>query len=145
MTERERWIVYPLLFLALGVALRDKFVGTTTRSIHCQELVVEDEASGNEQPRVIAKIGRFDASGKVAGVSVNGVINAEQYALQGNVFLPPFQVIPIPRVMPPIQRIPTQQPAAPSVQPNTAPGPPSTPKSSTDTAAPAAAARTPGE
>ena len=24
MTERERWIVYPLLFLALGAALRDK-------------------------------------------------------------------------------------------------------------------------
>lgn len=29
MSDRERWIVYPLLFLALGVALRDKF----TRSI----------------------------------------------------------------------------------------------------------------
>ncbi len=26
MTTRERWIVYPLLFLALGVALRDKLV-----------------------------------------------------------------------------------------------------------------------
>jgi len=29
MSDRERWIVYPLLFLALGVSLRDKF----TRSI----------------------------------------------------------------------------------------------------------------
>jgi hypothetical protein len=144
MTERERWIVYPLLFLALGVALRDKFVGTTTRSIHCQELVVEDEASGNEQPRVIAKIGRFDASGKVEGLSVNGVINAEQYALQGNVFLPPFPVMP-PRVMPPMQRTPNQQPGTPSMQPNTAPGSPTTPKSSTDTAAPAGAATPPGE
>jgi len=25
MSERERWIVYPLLFFALGAALRDKF------------------------------------------------------------------------------------------------------------------------
>jgi hypothetical protein len=30
MTERERWIVYPLLFLALGAALRDKLVDRTT-------------------------------------------------------------------------------------------------------------------
>jgi hypothetical protein len=28
MSTRERWIVYPLLFLALGAALRDKFMGS---------------------------------------------------------------------------------------------------------------------
>lgn len=28
MSTRERWIVYPLLFLALGTALRDKFTDT---------------------------------------------------------------------------------------------------------------------
>ena len=44
MTERERWIVYPLLFLALGAALRDKLVDrTTTKSIVCQELTIVDE------------------------------------------------------------------------------------------------------
>ena len=26
MTTRERWIVYPLLFLSLGIALRDKVI-----------------------------------------------------------------------------------------------------------------------
>jgi len=53
MTERERWIIYPLLFFALGAALRDKF----TQKIHteelqagkiaCEELVVLDSDSPN--------------------------------------------------------------------------------------------------
>lgn len=35
MTTRERWIVYPLLFLTLGIALRDKIVP--------QRMVVSEE------------------------------------------------------------------------------------------------------
>src|SRR6185436_1502079 len=60
MTERERWIVYPLLFLALGAALRDKLVDrTTTRSIVCQELLIVDEDSpGPQSQRILAKLGR---------------------------------------------------------------------------------------
>jgi len=60
MSERERWVVYPLLFLALGAALRDKLVDrTTTKSIVCQELaVVEEESTGREPARILAKIGR---------------------------------------------------------------------------------------
>jgi hypothetical protein len=46
MTERERWIVYPLLFFALGAALRDKFTHTVQTDelragrILCEELEV---------------------------------------------------------------------------------------------------------
>jgi hypothetical protein len=60
MNERERWIVYPLLFLALGVALRDKLVDrTTAKSIVCQELSIVDEESTGQQPqRILARIGR---------------------------------------------------------------------------------------
>jgi hypothetical protein len=145
MSERERWVVYPLLFLALGVALRDKFVGTTSRTIHCQELVVEDEASGNEQPRIIAKIGRFDPNGRVEGIFVNGVVNAEQYALVGTVFLPPLQGMLIPRIVPRLQPTPHQQPGTPQVQPNTAPGSPSNSKSSSGTDVPADAAAPAGK
>jgi hypothetical protein len=60
MTERERWIVYPLLFLALGVALRDKLADrTTARSIVCQELsIVDEESTGHEPQRILARIGR---------------------------------------------------------------------------------------
>ena len=35
MSDRERWIVYPLIFLALGVALRDKL----TRTLNHVELI----------------------------------------------------------------------------------------------------------
>lgn len=61
MTERERWIVYPLLFLALGASLRDKFGGPETidaKHIHCEELrtsqvVIADPRSN--QPRIVLK------------------------------------------------------------------------------------------
>ena len=59
MSERERWVVYPLLFLALGAALRDKLVDrTTTKRIVCQELRIEDEPVGNQPAQVLAIIGR---------------------------------------------------------------------------------------
>jgi hypothetical protein len=57
MTERERWTVYPLLFLALGVALKDKMVrSVNTDEVHakkvvCSELVVAEPGS-NKQVRL---------------------------------------------------------------------------------------------
>lgn len=63
MTERERWIVYPLLFLALGAALRDKlFDRTTSRSIVCQELTVIDEQPLGREPVLLARIGRTEST-----------------------------------------------------------------------------------
>lgn len=54
MSERERWIVYPLLFLALGASLRDKIIKTTeSQRIKCQGLLVYDE----RENKVIAMIG----------------------------------------------------------------------------------------
>ena len=38
MSDRERWIVYPLIFLTLGIALRDKI----TRSLAEMELITGD-------------------------------------------------------------------------------------------------------
>jgi hypothetical protein len=61
MNERERWVVYPLLFLALGAALRDKLIDrTTTKSIVCQELIVVDEQPLGREPVLLARIGRQD-------------------------------------------------------------------------------------
>jgi hypothetical protein len=99
MTERERWIVYPLLFLALGAALRDKlFDRTTSKSIVCQELtVVDSEPVGNRPARVLARLGRSEpTSGEPASgylvvngqVEVDGVINARQYRYHGVPFVP---------------------------------------------------------
>jgi hypothetical protein len=61
MSERERWIVYPLLFLALGAALRDKLVDRTmTKSIVCQELLVVDDQPLGREPVLLARLGRRD-------------------------------------------------------------------------------------
>jgi hypothetical protein len=64
MSDRERWIVYPLLFLAIGASLRDKlFDRTTSKSIVCQELIVVDDNHNGRQPvRVLARIGGTDRS-----------------------------------------------------------------------------------
>jgi hypothetical protein len=120
MTERERWIVYPLLFLALGASLRDKLGGRTTiKSIVCQELRIEDEPVGNQPPRTLLFMGRTEAgpnrppvgalvvNGEVAVselVKVNGIVNAgqvnasqmnaNQYVCQGFLFMPAFQPLP---------------------------------------------------
>lgn len=42
MSERERWIVYPLLFLTLGVSLRDRMIRPIEDEVRCRRLVVYD-------------------------------------------------------------------------------------------------------
>jgi hypothetical protein len=69
MTERERWIVYPLVFFALGAALRDKFLQqVSTKEMFCQRLqcegpitcegVVVLDANNKRQPLV--QLGRIE-------------------------------------------------------------------------------------
>jgi hypothetical protein len=49
MTDRERWTVYPLLFLTLGIAVKDKIAGRSTAdTVLCNTLVVHDR-KGKEQ------------------------------------------------------------------------------------------------
>ncbi|WP_442484614.1 hypothetical protein [Aeoliella sp. SH292] len=61
MTERERWIVYPLLFLALGAALRDKIIKTTeSQRIKCQGLVVVDS---EDRPLLVLGAEQFPEMG----------------------------------------------------------------------------------
>jgi hypothetical protein len=65
MSERERWIVYPLLFFALGAALRDKlFQRVESREIVCESLKIVDR---EDPTRLLAKLGSdreitYDAS-----------------------------------------------------------------------------------
>ncbi len=52
MSTRERWTVYPLLFLTLGIALTDKITRSiSTDRIECKTLLVTDQRG---EPRVIA-------------------------------------------------------------------------------------------
>jgi hypothetical protein len=53
MSTRERWVIYPLLFLTLGIVMRDKFFPqghiqaneVTAGRIHCGQLQVDRVAS----------------------------------------------------------------------------------------------------
>jgi hypothetical protein len=79
MTERERWIVYPLLFLALGAALRDKLSEhTKTKRIECQELIVYGEDSAGQPGIPLVEIGSMERtsaqSPHVGKIAVNGLI-----------------------------------------------------------------------
>ena len=43
MTDRERWIVYPLLFFALGASLRDKILERVdTKQLVCESLLIRN-------------------------------------------------------------------------------------------------------
>ncbi|MBN2581001.1 MAG: hypothetical protein JXB10_18610 [Pirellulales bacterium] len=141
MSERERWIVYPLLFLALGVALRNQFFPTkrfgaidlragelSAQRIRCNELVVEgktksqeirfDKAGGN-----MLKCGRIDgmlmechALNVVSGKGKSLVMAGEDSKTHSGV----FQVlnargIPLLQVPLQIKRVPApSNPRAPS-------------------------------
>lgn len=43
MSERERWVVYPLLFLTLGISLREKMIQPISDQVRCRRLAVYDE------------------------------------------------------------------------------------------------------
>jgi len=61
MSERERWIVYPLLFFALGAALRDKLTHSIeSKDIICQSLKIVDQQDSNI---VLAELGARRAEG----------------------------------------------------------------------------------
>ncbi|TWT94784.1 hypothetical protein Pla108_36330 [Botrimarina colliarenosi] len=78
MTDRERWIVYPLLFLALGAALRDKLAKQTrAKQIVCEQLYLVD-SEGRPAAVLTGEELRFDLAG--AG---NGFIKANTIDAQG--------------------------------------------------------------
>jgi hypothetical protein len=110
MSERERWIVYPLLFLALGAGLRDKlFDQMMSRRIVCQELIVtEDKRVGPEPVRILARIGPTEptATGRPMGnlfvdgqVVVKGSVSANNYSMRGVPLVPSLRAI-LPGVSP---------------------------------------------
>jgi|GEM_PF-1451087 len=73
MSERERWIVYPLLFFALGSALRDKLLQRIeSKEIFCESLKIVDP---QDRTRLLAELGSgkevsFDPSQAAGRVGV---------------------------------------------------------------------------
>ena len=55
MSERERWIVYPLLFFALGAAVRDKLMQRIeAREVFCESLKIIDQ---QDPTKLLAELG----------------------------------------------------------------------------------------
>ncbi len=56
MSERERWIIYPLLFFALGAAVRDKILHRIdAKEIFCESLRIVDQQDPTGRP--LAELG----------------------------------------------------------------------------------------
>lgn len=66
MSTRERWIVYPLLFLALGTAIKPKLV--PAERVSCRRLEVVDEEL---QPRIRLTAGASD-EGEIRIINQSG-------------------------------------------------------------------------
>jgi len=80
MSERERWIVYPLLFLTLGVSLRDKVTHSTTvdhidaETIRCQALLVGHDVQTLQGRVPPGTITAFDEKGQAVARFGPGVV-----------------------------------------------------------------------
>ncbi|HEX3728136.1 MAG TPA: hypothetical protein VHV08_17915 [Pirellulales bacterium] len=60
MSHRERWTVYPLLFLTLGIALKDKITKEITADkVSCKALLVTDRAGKPELAMATTQSGGF--------------------------------------------------------------------------------------
>ena len=92
MTSRERWTIYPLLFLAIGIALRDQFPSSGTRQIGrleaneiiCNELYVREQLSTDIKfdKLLVDRIYTLDKRGKYV-VLFDGGAKRVPFVLQG--------------------------------------------------------------
>jgi hypothetical protein len=71
MTSRERWTIYPLLFLSLGMGLRSRLTGMeSATTVRCRQLVIVDEAG---KPLILAGASRDGSAGEILIQTVGGV------------------------------------------------------------------------
>jgi len=113
MTDRERWTVYPLLFLTLGVAMRDKIFNVVhvdnvqCKSLLCNAVVVTDQkgkqqvvVSSNRAGGVVETVGNSGRPAAVVGHTkqVSGLlfVDAQGNVLPGSIAAPSI-VVPSPR------------------------------------------------
>jgi hypothetical protein len=115
MSNRERWTVYPLLFLTLGIVLKDKLTKILNADVvYCKTLVVTDR---DQQERVVVSsnpaggIVKADSSDHRINVLLGhvGMQHGVMYSDARGNLIPPGYLIRSPVAQPP-----GQNPAAPS-------------------------------
>jgi hypothetical protein len=72
MSDRERWVVYPLLFLSLGVALHDKFL--PSKDVKTHRLVLF-----NDEEKEVLQIDGGNDAGVVSG-NMRGLEQIESWS-----------------------------------------------------------------
>jgi hypothetical protein len=92
MSTRERWIVYPLLFMTLGIAMRDKVLPSSqdvldlsAGEIRCDRLLANHVDGGNLKCGVLAVAGSDGRECIRMGVAPNRTGRLELCGNQGNV------------------------------------------------------------
>lgn len=86
MSTRERWIVYPLLFLTLGIAMRDKVVPpkrlqvdeVVADRIRCKQLQADQEVAAG-----LVRSGQLQADQAICKVTKSRAIQCEEFAIAG--------------------------------------------------------------
>ncbi|MEN0111255.1 MAG: hypothetical protein AAF805_11090 [Planctomycetota bacterium] len=137
MTDRERWIVYPLLFLALGAALRDKLAKQTrAKQIICEQLYLVD-AEGRPVGAWQGDRLQLDVGGRGEGYLTAGVVDAETLAQRGKPVMTGAVGGGIPvqdflRMLPQLRFSPTTPPSPPPVDPPKAGSEPDAPAGADD-------------
>jgi hypothetical protein len=76
MSTRERWIVYPLLFLTLGIVMRDKII--LPKSLQVQAIAAE-QIRCNQLQVDTALCSRLQAGDEI----VEGTVQCEKLAVRG--------------------------------------------------------------
>ena len=134
MTSRERWTVYPLLFLSLGMGLRSRLTGVVdATTVHCETLTIAGRngtttARLGSTPGNHGQIEFFGADGKpvlIAGTSADGrsgqvIIQNAKGKPQVGLFLP---LVPQPAPTKPAvtEPEPKDTPPAPAEEESKAP------------------------
>jgi hypothetical protein len=137
MTSRERWTVYPLLFLALGMGLRNRQMDVMHyKAIQCEELEVIDKQGNpvavlgttpkqdamlqfmDQQRRITAIVGTASSSGilRLTGPDKQSSVNIGFEKPQAGmvVELPANNVVRIPVMV----NVPIKPPTPPAAEPN---------------------------
>ncbi len=99
MSNRERWTVYPLIFLTLGIALKDKLVKLVNVDlVACKRLVVTDQKGHAEVIITSTPAGGFirtdSPRGSVALGHSDNLAGLMFIDPQGKLVLPPSIVVP---------------------------------------------------
>ena len=102
MSTRERWIVYPLLFMTLGIALRDKVitpnrlaVGTVvcnrlqSNRAECHTLLVNDPAG---RPVVVAGTDANTGAGIIETFTARGIPQVRLFSTDTGGMLTTFEL-----------------------------------------------------